>query len=126
MDELEMWPPLPVTSSTLVPKSVSNVKPRRGHIISAFVWTCRLAMIVENILELEWQGPAATEPFDVRFRAETISVQSNRMAGIVAGQLRDFRGLLPRHLDLDLTTSGPPLPQVAIMIAVSVTLLGRG
>jgi len=118
MDELEMWPPLPVTSSTSLPKSVNNVKPRRGHIVSAFVWTCRIAMIVENILELEWQGPPAIEPFDVRFRAETISVQSDTLAGIVAGQLADFRGLLPPHLNFDSTSSGPPLPHIAIMIAV--------
>ena len=118
MDELEMWPPLPVTSTTSLPKSVNSVKPRRGHIVSAFVWTCRLAMIVENILELEWQGPPAIEPFDIRFRAEALSVQSDKLAGIVAGQLADFRSFLPRHLNLDSTSLGPPLPQVAIMIAV--------
>jgi hypothetical protein len=119
MDELEMWPPLPVTSSGHLPKSVHNVRPRRGHVISAFVWTCRLAMIVENILELEWQGPPATEPFDTRFRTEVLSVQSDKLAGIVAGQLADFRSLLPRHLNFDATASGPPLPQIAIMIAVN-------
>lgn len=118
MDELEMWPPLAVTSAP-VPLSVGNVRPRRGHVISAFVWTCRLAMIVENILDLEWQGPPAIESFDARFREETLSVQSDRQEGIIAGQLGDFRSLLPRHLDLDTNSSLAPLPQVAIMIAVS-------
>jgi len=117
MDELEIWPPAPITFAPL-PRSVDNIKPRRGHIISAFVWTCRLAMIVENILDLEWQGPPAIEPFDTRFRAETISVQPDRLAEIIAGQLGDFRSMLPRHLSLDLASPVPPLPQVAIMVAV--------
>lgn len=118
MDELEMWPPLPLTSAPL-PRSVDSVKPRRSHVISAFVWTCRLAMIVENILDLEWQGPPALEPFDARYRGEILSLQSDKLEGLIAGQLEDFRSQLPRHLDPQSTSSLPPLPQVAIMIAVS-------
>lgn len=118
MDELEMWPPLALTSTPL-PRSVNKVQPRHGHVISAFVWTCRLAMIVENILDLEWQGPPATEPFDSRYRVETESAQSDRLEGFIAGQLEDFRNQLPSHLVPDLTSSATPLPQVAILITVS-------
>jgi hypothetical protein len=114
MDELETWPPLPITSAPR-PLSVRDIKPRRGHVISAFVWTCRLAMIVENILELDLQGPPASDAFDQRFKVDGIQ----RLEESIASQLQDFCGALPPFLNLDLQSDIPPLPQVAILISVS-------
>lgn len=77
-------------------------------------------MIVENILELDLQGPPVLESFDGRFRAEVLSIQPDRMEESIAVQLSDFRSTLPAYLNLDpIEMDIPPLPQVAILITVS-------
>ena len=55
-------------------------------------------MIVENVLELDLQGPpqVGAEPFDIRFRAESsASMQNGSSEERIAAQLDDFCKSLP-------------------------------
>ncbi|ORY21002.1 fungal-specific transcription factor domain-domain-containing protein [Naematelia encephala] len=116
-DELETWPPLPMSSSPL-PKSVRHIIPRRGYVLSCFVWTCRLAMVVEDILDLEVEGPARDgSPWDRDFgtwsrdrRDKTIDVQG------VSNMLDSWMAQLPRSLHVDIEGKFSPLPHHVVSL----------
>ncbi|WVQ81730.1 hypothetical protein IAT38_003855 [Cryptococcus sp. DSM 104549] len=119
IDELEAWPPLPLSSVPL-PPSVRHVIPRRGYIMSCFVWTCRLAMIVEDIMDLETEGPNVVDTgvwWDGQFAAEA---KERRGGGQhrerIKNQLNLWKQALPAHLDVDCNAEGSPLPHHVVGI----------
>lgn len=119
-DEFEMWPPLP-TSLAPMPPSVRYIVPRRGYIMSCFVWTCRLGMIVEDVLDMDTQGPPApTEPFDHRFL--TSRPGANRDPVAIAEKLSElleaWRGSLPPILEVDMDPNVSPMPHHIVGLAV--------
>ncbi|RSH91638.1 hypothetical protein EHS25_009007 [Saitozyma podzolica] len=118
VDELETWPPLPMSSAPL-PKSVRHVVPRRGYVVSCFVWTCRLAMIVEEILSLQAQGPPiSTDPWDQQFAARQKTAKDQwQAAEELSQQLKLWRQSLPRHLDVNPTSRISPLPHHVVGLA---------
>ncbi|KAL7418775.1 hypothetical protein Q5752_006458 [Cryptotrichosporon argae] len=129
-DELETWPPLP-TSSAPLPQSVRHVDPRRGHVMSYFAWTCRLAMVVEDILDLECQVAAPATAWDAQFLGERDDAHGapgggrGRRHGLDARQeaqridrlLDAWRVALPPHLEVDMRPSVSPLPHHIINMA---------
>ncbi|KLT40640.1 hypothetical protein CC85DRAFT_249026 [Cutaneotrichosporon oleaginosum] len=116
-DEFEPWPPQTASSAPL-PRSVRRVPPRRGHVMSFFVWTCRLAMLVEDILDLEVTGPPISDKWDEGFAAR-LQEQHDVMqrAESIGKSLDDWRRLLPKHLDIDVTGQTTPLPHCVVGMA---------
>jgi hypothetical protein len=108
-------------SSAPLPKSVRHVVPRRGYVVSCFVWTCRLAMIVEEILSLQAQGPPiSTDPWDQQFAARQKTAKDQwQAAEELSQQLKLWRQSLPRHLDVNPTSRISPLPHHVVGLAVS-------
>ncbi|KAL1413750.1 hypothetical protein Q8F55_001532 [Vanrija albida] len=111
-DEFEMWPPLP-TSLSPMPRSVRHIVPRRGYVMSCFVWTCRLGLIVEDILDMEQAGPPTdTDGWEQAFTAPLPGV--NRDPAVIAehinSKLEAWRAALPSTLEVDLSPNVSPLP----------------
>jgi hypothetical protein len=127
IDELETWPP-PAQSAAGIPESVAHITPHRGFVMSCFVWTCRLAMVVEDILDLEGDGPGlkGDTPWDRRFSAQ---VESRKdivgTAEALSQQLEDWKRELPVNLDVEIGSSRSPMPHFVVSIAVSRVLLGE-
>ncbi|OXB38001.1 hypothetical protein J007_02228 [Cryptococcus neoformans] len=113
VDELEAWPPLPMSSAPL-PQSVRHVNPKRGYVMSCFVWTCRMAMLVEEILDLEMEGPnlqRSSEWWDRQFSEEAgqrrhLGQERER----IAKQLSLWKQSLPSWLDVNTKSEASPLP----------------
>ncbi|ODO09362.1 hypothetical protein I350_02962 [Cryptococcus amylolentus CBS 6273] len=118
-DELETWPPAPM-SSALVPVSVRHVTPRRGYVMSCFVWTCRLAMIVEEIMELQLDGPcinAASNAWDRQFVQQSREKRDpDEQRDMIARQLELWKAALPPHLDVDTNSPISPMPHHVVGI----------
>lgn len=143
-DELETWPPLPM-SSALVPASVRHIIPRRGHVMSGFVWSTRMAMIYEDILNLDAQTPSSAlgvqaqgsgygldgaglkgSTWDQQYE-QWKSGRGDDVEGLAA-QMDALRASVPDYLEVDMDPSISPLPQSVIMLAVSPSQawLGQG
>ena len=123
MDELESWPPASFSSAPL-PRSVRRIVPRRGYVISCFVWTCRLAKVVEEVLDLEFVETTGENEWDRQFResgeARRGLLSEAQEAERISEQLRLWREMLPRNLQIDDTLS--PMPHHAISLAVRTVL----
>lgn len=118
-DEFESWPPLSMTSAPL-PRSVRHIIPRRGYVLSCFVWTCRLGMIVEDILDLDVIGPPVSDPFDQQFSQRSLGHRDRvQDAEQIAEQLRLWKSSLPKHLEVNPGGPVSPLPHHVIGMAVS-------
>ena len=111
-------------SSAPLPQSVQHVTPRRGYVMSCFTWTCRLAILSEDVLCLEVQTPAGTESWDAHFDKWKNAGREQDVEGL-ATQLRLWRQSLPIHLEVDLNPSVSPLPHHAVAMAVSLTSPSR-
>ncbi|WWC59411.1 uncharacterized protein I303_101966 [Kwoniella dejecticola CBS 10117] len=111
LEEFEAWPP-PTISAT-IPSSV-GVIPRRGHVLSCFAWTCRLAMVVEDVLDMDPTCPPATSEWDGHF-VDSISNRQPYMAERPANQLDSWYRALPLYLNVDNSIS--PLPHHAVLLA---------
>ncbi|WVR04518.1 hypothetical protein IAU60_001522 [Kwoniella sp. DSM 27419] len=111
LEEFEAWPP-PTLSAT-VSLSV-GVIPRRGNVLSCFAWTCRLAMVVENVLDLETQPPPTTNEWDTAFINDLVG-ETRQDAERAAKQLESWRQAMPPHLAIDRSVS--PLPHQAVLLA---------
>ncbi|KIR26992.1 hypothetical protein I309_04159 [Cryptococcus deuterogattii LA55] len=113
VDELEAWPPLPMSSAPL-PQSVRHVDPKRSYVMSCFVWTCRMAMLVEEILDLEMEGPnllGSSEWWDRQFAEEAGQRRDlNQERERIARQLSLWKQSLPSWLDVDTKSESSPLP----------------
>jgi hypothetical protein len=122
VDELEVWPPVS-TSSAPLPRCVRGLAPRRGHVISCFIWTCRLAMVVEDILDLDSVVLTGDSEWDQQFRESSIAKRGQhdeeREAARIEEQLDRWREMLPIHLTPNDHLS--PLPHVIIGLAVRLT-----
>jgi hypothetical protein len=118
-DEFETWPPQ-IASSAPLPRSVVKITPRRGYVMSYFVWTLRLAMIVEDILDVDITGPPISEPWDQQF-ADSLKFRHHtvRRAEDIAEQLEIWRKHMPPQLEVDQAPSLSPLPHHVIGLAVS-------
>lgn len=122
VDELEAWPPLPMSSAPL-PQSVRHVNPKRGYVMSCFVWTCRMAMLVEEILDLEMEGPnlqGSSEWWDRQFSEEAgqrrhLGQERER----IAKQLSLWKQSLPSWLDVNIKNEASPLPHHVVGVTVS-------
>ena len=110
-DELEAWPPLTL-SSALLPPSVRHVTPRRGYIMSCFVWGVRLAIILEDILVLD-SSPRQPDEWEEQYERW----KYGRLQDVegLAHQLDFWRKCLPPHLEVDMTES--PLPNCIVLLA---------
>jgi hypothetical protein len=85
-----------------------------------FVWTLRLAMIVEEILDIEITGPPVSDPWDQQFVATLQSRHDTvRRAEHIAEQLEIWRKHMPSVLEVDQSSGLSPLPHHAIGLAVS-------
>lgn len=122
-DEFELWPPIPSSSQPL-PESVQHLTPRRGYVMSCFVWTCYLGMVVEGILELDVPGPPKPRPSETpwfnQWSAEKLEEERKQVvktAARIARELESWRNALPPYLEIDLQAS--PLPHLTISLAVS-------
>nr|ODN86946.1 hypothetical protein L203_03719 [Cryptococcus depauperatus CBS 7841] len=119
VDEFETWPPLPMSSAPL-PRSVQHVHPRRGYVLSNFVWTCRLGMIVEEIMDLQAEGPNINntgEWWDAQFSQYSRDKRDiRRRLDRVAKQLDLWRQSIPSHLLIDVENDVSPLPHHVINI----------
>lgn len=125
-DELESWPPLPM-SSALVPQSVRHVSPRRGHVMSCFLWSLRVAVLYEDILGLDIQtvgrnGEASDGGDGTGWEEQYERWKFSRGEDVegLAAQLDHWRRALPRYLEVDMDPNISPLPQSVIMLAVSM------
>ncbi|BEI91542.1 uncharacterized protein CcaverHIS019_0403620 [Cutaneotrichosporon cavernicola] len=116
-DEYEPWPPQTASSAPL-PRSVRHVPPRRGHVMSFFVWTCRLGMLVEDILDLEVIGPPISHKWDDDY-VTSLQEQHDvvQRAERIGKSLDEWRRLLPKHLDIDLSGQTQPLPHCVVGMA---------
>lgn len=87
-----------------------------------FVWTTRLAMIVEDIVDLDVTPPPCVEPWDQHFVAALNARHDTiRRAEVIAQQLDDWRANMPPQIDVD-HGSISPLPHHVIGLAVSALL----
>jgi hypothetical protein len=125
-DELESWPPLPM-SSALVPKSVRHIVPRRGHVMSCFAWGIRLAILYEEILALDVQTPDPVPPVGEgdeglaawdREYEQWKSKNGEDIEGL-AMRLEAWMKSCPAYLDVHLSPDVSPLPQTIVLLAVS-------
>ncbi|KAL1411965.1 hypothetical protein Q8F55_002958 [Vanrija albida] len=119
VDEFEAWPPQPLSSAPL-PRSVRHVLPRRGHIMSYFVWTCRLAMVVEDILDLDIAGPPVSNAWDEQFATKMGAGPPTDLftrAEQIAEQLDQWRRHMPAILEVDLAPNVSPLPHHVVGLA---------
>lgn len=116
-DEFEPWPPQS-PSSAPVPAPVRHITPRRGHIMSFFVWTCRMGMIIEDILDLEVIGPPVYDSWDRRFIARIDAEQDVwRRAERIAEDLVAWREAMPAKLEVSLDPAISPLPHHVVGLA---------
>ncbi|BEI86712.1 hypothetical protein CcaverHIS002_0700580 [Cutaneotrichosporon cavernicola] len=117
-DEFETWPPLP-TSSLPLPKSVRHIVPRRGYVMSCFVWTCQLGMVVEDILDMDRPGlPPGTDPRiidnNLQDRDDLI-----RRAETLSNRLDVWRSNIPRSIDVDVMVQNNVSPFPHHVVGVS-------
>lgn len=123
VDELEVWPPVS-TSSAPLPRCVRRLTPRRGHVISCFIWTCRLAMVVEDILDLDSVGLSGGSEWDRQFRDSSTARRGHHdeehEAARIEEQLNRWKNMLPLHLTQHEGSS--PLPHVFIGLAVGLCI----
>ncbi|WWC67790.1 uncharacterized protein I206_101703 [Kwoniella pini CBS 10737] len=111
LEEFEAWPP-PTISATI--SSSVGVIPRRGHVLSCFAWTCRLAMVVEGVLEMDPTCPPMTTEWDNQF-LEDLPGKQQYMAERPATHLDGWYRALPLYLNVDGSAS--PLPHHAVLLA---------
>lgn len=109
-------------SALPLPKSVRHIIPRRGYVMSCFVWTCHLAMVVENILDLDVVGPPAAHDPNPWVQQFTASLTEDRgemvmRAEGISTQLEGWRNALPPHLDIDMSPNVSPLPHHVVGLA---------
>ncbi|WRT64920.1 uncharacterized protein IL334_001860 [Kwoniella shivajii] len=116
LEEFEAWPP-PTISATI--SSSVGVVPRRGHVLSCFAWTCRLAMVVEDVLDMDPSCPPAIDEWDVQF-INSIEMRQPHILERPAIQLDKWLQSLPIHLTIDRSLS--PLPHHAVLLSVSEQL----
>jgi hypothetical protein len=113
-DELEFWPP---TSATFL-ASVRGTAPTRSHVLSCFNVTCKLAMIVEEILNMEAEGPMP----DSARQASNASDANRRIrdnADRITGMLNEWRQNLPPSLWVDASSRVCPPPHFVVNMTVS-------
>lgn len=117
-DEFETWPPLP-TSSLPLPKSVRHIVPRRGYVMSCFVWTCQLGMVVEDILDMDRPGlPPGTDPRLVDNSLQDVE-ETIRRADALSARLDVWRKSLPRNIDVDVMAHNGVSPFPHHVVGVS-------
>ncbi|OCF39477.1 hypothetical protein I317_06695 [Kwoniella heveanensis CBS 569] len=111
LEEYETWPPPTLTASAPSHRA-THIVPRRGYVMSCFAWTCRLAMIVEDILDLDALYPPAQTEWDRSFLGKPPVLD----AGVVSDQLDRWHEALPDDLNVDPASTRSPLPHHAIGI----------
>ncbi|KAK8870076.1 hypothetical protein IAR55_000646 [Kwoniella newhampshirensis] len=117
LEELETWPP-PSISTASSAQYFGSISPRRGYVMSCFNWTCRLGMIVEDVLNLEIQCPPSIESWDAGFLQKTSQQwDTARNAEAVSEQLESWRRALPSFLLLDPSPSVSPIPHHAVTLS---------
>jgi len=114
LEEYETWPPPTLTASAPGRRAV-HITPRRGYVMSCFAWTCRMAMIVEEILNLETVHPPVSNAWDTMFYERTPDLD----ADLVSNHLEQWRQTLPPTLVINATSTASPLPHHAVGMAVS-------
>jgi hypothetical protein len=128
-DEFEPWPPM--LSSHSLP-ALSRITPTRAHALTAFNSTCRLALIVEKIMDLDEEDPY----LDVTtIGADAIEDGSPRPGGmkqvedpemlrlrdVLSEQLDEWWMLLPEMIQVQSDATICPLPHFVVNSAVSTT-----
>ncbi|WVQ68308.1 uncharacterized protein L199_006515 [Kwoniella botswanensis] len=112
LEEYETWPP-PNLSATGYIHRDTHIIPRKGYVMSCFAWTCRLGMIVEDILDLDTSCPAPLNDWDREFFERTPIVDVN----VISDRLSRWREALPSNLNVDTNSNLAPLPHHAVGIA---------
>ncbi|WWC93542.1 hypothetical protein V866_000377 [Kwoniella sp. B9012] len=112
LEEYETWPP-PNLSATGYIHRDTHIIPRKGYVMSCFAWTCRLGMIVEDILDLDTSCPAPLNDWDGEFFERTPIVDVN----VISDRLTRWREALPSNLNVETNSNLAPLPHHAVGIA---------
>jgi len=85
-----------------------------------------MAMIVENILDLDMIGPPVEDPIDQHIFDQAMAGRDPVMdAESVAEQLRLWKQSIPPHLTMANTQSVSPLPHHVLNMTVSLAFLRR-
>lgn len=126
-DEFEPWPP--TLSSHSLP-TLSRITPTRAHALTAFNTTCRLALIVERIMDLDEEGPClevkslapgangegAARPGGMR---QVEDPEMLRLRDVLSEQLDEWWMLLPEAIQVQNDVAVCPLPHFVVNVAVS-------
>jgi hypothetical protein len=128
-DEFEPWPP--TLSSHSLP-TLSRISPRRASALTAFNSTCRLALIVERIMDLDEEGPClevstlasgangegAARPGGMR---QVEDPEMLRLRDVLSEQLDEWWMLLPEAIQVQGDVAVCPLPHFVVNVAVRGT-----
>lgn len=140
-DEYELWPP-PSASAFLPSRSLNRERyedgtksdrygsatvfePAQGRLLSAFQTTCKLGVIVEEILDLDEEGPryerSAGTGKDEEEEFQKKSMESAlRKKDALAKALEDWYADLPDQLNVDVSIPRPAPTHLIVNLAVSI------
>lgn len=108
-DEFEFWPP-PAARPV---QSVQNIRPTRGHILTCFNNTCRLALIVEETLVMDADGPYL-DGLPAPSAAPIVTAE------MILSKLDRWYASLPPYLLVDPDAEACPPPHFVTNLAVSL------
>jgi hypothetical protein len=100
-------------------------EPAQGRLLSAFQTTCKLGVIVEEILDLDEEGPRYEKSTGTgRDEEEEFQKKSMETAlrkkDALAKALTDWYSILPDQLNVDVTIPRPAPTHLIVNLAVSV------
>ena len=137
-DEFELWPP-PSASSFLPSRnreryddggrldkspSATVFEPAQGRLLSAFQTTCKLGVIVEEILDLDEEGPryerstGTGRDEEEEFQKKSMET-ALRKKDALAKALTDWYSVLPDQLNVDVSIPRPAPTHLIVNLAVS-------
>ena len=140
-DEYELWPP-PSASAFLPSRSLNRERyedgtksdrygsatvfePAQGRLLSAFQTTCKLGVIVEEILDLDEEGPryerstGTGKDEEEEFQKKSME-SALRKKDALAKALEDWYADLPDQLNVDVSIPRPAPTHLIVNLAVSI------
>jgi len=130
-DEYELWPPPSRNRERYEDGSRSDrygsatvFEPAQGRLLSAFQTTCKLGVIVEEILDLDEEGPryerstGTGKDEEEEFQKKSME-SALRKKDALAKALEDWYADLPDQLNVDVTIPRPAPTHLIVNLAVS-------